>query len=226
MNAVVAEPMVISTQDTSIEVPSFSLGEQPTVLGDIYQDEVNIVIWRRHFDQAFVDDVSQFVAANPNLSKSLTLSPESAYEALDYATDGTAPKKLLENMAELVDMFCYLFDIEQAGLRLATLSGAMCPRFHVDQVPCRLVTTYHGVATQWLPNHVLDRTKLGRGANGQPDSVSGLYHQESDIQQLVCGDVALLKGGRWEGNEETGLVHRSPSNVSDQPRLLMTLDFG
>ena len=36
MNAVVAEPMVISTQDTSIEVPSFSLGEQPTVLGDIY----------------------------------------------------------------------------------------------------------------------------------------------------------------------------------------------
>ncbi|MCZ8485672.1 DUF1826 domain-containing protein [Vibrio lentus] len=23
----------------------------------------------------------------------------------------------------------------------------MCPRFHFDQVPCRLVTTYHGVAT-------------------------------------------------------------------------------
>lgn len=88
MNAVVAEPMIISTQDTSIEVPSFSLGGQPTVLGDIYQDEVNIAIWRRHFDQAFVDDISQFVAANPNLRKSLTLSPESAYEALDYATDG------------------------------------------------------------------------------------------------------------------------------------------
>jgi hypothetical protein len=102
----------------------------------------------------------------------------------------------------------------------------MCPRFHFDQVPCRLVTTYHGAATQWLPNYSVDRSKLGRGSNGQPDSASGLYSHEPDIKQLSSGDVALLKGERWSGNENSGLVHRSPVTSPDETRLLLTLDFG
>jgi len=106
------------------------------------------------------------------------------------------------------------------------LNKAMCPRFHVDQVPCRLVTTYHGVATQWLPNDLVDRSKLGRGSNGKPDSESGLYSHESDIEQLSSGDVALLKGERWSGNENAGLVHCSPVTSFNETRLLLTLDFG
>ena len=123
-------------------------------------------------------------------------------------------------------MFCCLFELEEVGLRLAVLNQAMCPRFHFDQVPCRLVTTYHGIATQWLENDAVDRSKLGRGSNGQPDSASGLYNDESDIQQMSAGDVALLKGERWSGNENRGLVHRSPVTSSEEVRLLLTIDFG
>ncbi|MGF1817619.1 DUF1826 domain-containing protein, partial [Vibrio splendidus] len=86
--------------------------------------------------------------------------------------------------------------------------------------------TYHGVATQWLPNESVDRSKLGRGSNGQPDPISGLYSDESDIQKMASGDVALLKGERWSGNENRGLVHRSPVTSSNETRLLLTLDFG
>lgn len=224
MDAVIAKPTLRKT--TEFETPCVSLGEQATVLSDIYQDGVNIAVWQRRFDQGFASAVSQYMAANPTISKSLTVSPANAFEVLDYATDGEAPKALLEDMAQLVDMFCYLFELDEVGLRFATLSGAMCPRFHVDQVPCRLVTTYHGAATEWLANPTLDRSKLGRGSNGLSDSLSGLYQHESDVQQLHCGDVALLKGGRWEGNEETGLVHRSPTIDADKPRFIMTLDFG
>ena len=204
--------------------PCFSASEQPAVLTDIYQSDVNIAIWQRTFDEDLTMAISEFIALNPNFSKSMSLSPDNAYEKLEFATDETASKALLENMAELVDMFCCLFDLEEVGLRLAVLNKAMCPRFHFDQVPCRLVTTYHGVATQWLPNYAVDRSKLGRGANGQPDSASGLYAHESDIQQMVSGDVALLKGE--SGNENAGLVHRSPVTSSDETRLLLTLDFG
>lgn len=91
-------------------------------------------------------------------------------------------------------MFCYLFDLKQTGLRLAALDNAMCPKFHVDKIPCRLVTTYHGVATQWLPHHVADRSKLGSGSNGLPDDETGLHPHQKHIQQLNDGDVALLKG--------------------------------
>ena len=86
----------------------------------------------------------------------------------------------------------------------------MCPRFHVDHVPCRLITTYTGVTTQWLPHTSVDRSKLGKGNNGKKDEESGLFGQSTDIKQLCVGDVALLKGESWYGNSGAGLVHRSP----------------
>ena len=101
----------------------------------------------------------------------------------------------------------------------------MCPKFHVDKIPCRLVTTYQGIATEWLPHRVVNRTKLGSGSNGLSDSESGLYQQESDIQQLTSGEVALLKGENWYANERAGLVHRSPQIPDGEHRLLLTLDF-
>lgn len=210
----------------TIDKTHASIGQEPTVLSDIYQPDTNIAVWQRDFERDTTNAISQFIAENPELSKSLTLSPENAFESLDYAFDGKAPVSLLIDIAQLVDMFCCLFDLDSAGVRLATLNGAMCPRFHVDHVPCRLVTTYQGIATQWLPNELVDRSKLGKGSNGLPDSSSGLYQQDSDIEQLSSGDVALLKGTRWEGNEEKGLVHRSPNNAVNEPRLLLTMDFG
>ncbi|CAH6949666.1 Succinylglutamate desuccinylase [Vibrio chagasii] len=238
MNAVLAEPLTTScNQSSSIDGvlthkgqegrnPSCSAASSPTVLADIYQDDINVAIWQRNFDESLVAEINEFIAANPNFSKSVSVSPANAFDKLEFATDGKASKALLENMAELVDMFCCLFELEEVGLRLAVLNKAMCPRFHFDQVPCRLVTTYHGIATQWLENGAVDRSKLGRGSNGQPDSASGLYNDESDIQQMAVGDVALLKGERWSGNENRGLVHRSPVTSPEEPRLLLTIDFG
>ena len=74
----------------------------------------------------------------------------------------------------------------------------MCPRFHVDHIPCRLITTYTGGVTEWIPQSAADRSKLGAGNNGKPDEKSGLYRSESDIRKLISGEVALLKGEQWK----------------------------
>ncbi|MDF5119777.1 DUF1826 domain-containing protein, partial [Vibrio parahaemolyticus] len=58
-----------------------------------------------------------------------------------------------------------------------------------------------------------------------PDHLSGLYDSESAIRRMQPGDVALLKGSGWEGNEATGLIHRSPHGAENERRLLLTLDF-
>ena len=101
----------------------------------------------------------------------------------------------------------------------------MCPRFHVDWVPCRLITTYLGVATEWLPHNDADRSKLGTGNMGKPDELSDLFDSSSAIKQLNCGDIALLKGEIWENNEGAGLIHRSPQLSGGSRRLLLTIDF-
>ena len=197
-----------------------SQDKQPSVLSDIYQEDINIAIWRRQ--KQFL--VKEFLALNPTFQKEMILTPQDALSRISESFNNNMTE-VSEDIALLVEMFCYLFELKQAGMRLKVLDKAMCPKFHVDKVPCRLVTTYQGMATEWLPHELVDQTKLGWGCNGLPDSESGLYQRKSDIQQLDCGDVALIKGTLWEGNENAGLVHRSPGLIANEKRLILTLDF-
>ncbi|WP_417325108.1 DUF1826 domain-containing protein [Halarcobacter sp.] len=199
-------------------------GKQPTVLSDIYQEKINIAIWQRERPNSLKSSVKDFLELNPTFQKEMTLTPQDALSRVNEFFDNKMTE-VSEDIAALVDMFCYLFELKEAGVRLKVLDKAMCPKFHVDKVPCRLVTTYQGTATEWLPHELVDQTKLGWGCNGLPDSESGLYQSESDIQQLACGDVALIKGTLWDGNENAGLVHRSPELISNEKRLILTLDF-
>ena len=210
---------------TPVKFRRAALDKEPTIFTDIYQEETNIAIWQRKLSTILQDTVGDFLASNPTFQTAMTVTPQSVRSSISDVFGAAGQSELSENIAELVDMFCCLFELKRAGLRLTVLDCAMCPRFHVDRVPCRLVTTYQGAATQWLPHQVVDRTKLGAGSNGQSDSLSGLFQSESDIRNLSSGDVALLKGELWEGNENAGLVHRSPALSAGERRLLLTLDF-
>ena len=93
----------------------------------------------------------------------------------------------------------------------------MCPRFHVDHVPLRLISTYAGVASEWLEVGGMDRRRLGE-AQAEP-------RDGERIQRLEAGWVALAKGEKWSGNEGAGLIHRSPTPPPGERRLLLTLDW-
>ncbi len=201
-------------------------GNEPTILTNIYRNDTNIVVWRRGIDGELKQAANHIIETMPTLQTSATVSGQTAYTFAHDALGGTQQAILLsEDIAQLIDMFCCLFDLNRVGLRLTVLNRAMCPRFHVDRVPCRLVTTYQGAATEWLPHNVVNRSKLGWGNQGKSDEQSGLYKDADKIQRLNCGDVALLKGELWSGNENAGLVHRSPQLKQKQPRLLLTIDL-
>jgi hypothetical protein len=97
-------------------------------------------------------------------------------------------------------MMCCLFDCDEVGLRLSILTHAMCPNFHTDKVSGRLICTYIGAGTQYISKH------------------------DKDALQAKTGDVILLKGEAWPGNEGNGAIHRSPQLPDGQRRLLLTLD--
>ena len=208
---------------TSITMRIVSESANPGIFGDIYQDLHNIAIWQRTLSTDLASSIDELLKSKTLLKVAMSVTPQSALASIRETLQGYP--RLSEDIAKLVEMFCCLFDLGHVGLRLTTLTHAMCPRFHVDKVPCRLVTTYQGSATQWLPHHLVDRSKLGAGNNGLSDELSGVYQTADDIQQLNCGDVALIKGERWEGNECAGLVHRSPVPKLGEQRLLLTLDF-
>lgn len=47
---------------------------------------------------------------------------------------------------------------------------------------------------------------------------------DREYRQLMAGDVALLKGEGWFGNEGCGVVHRSPGVTGGGGRLFLSLD--
>lgn len=225
-------PAAAQTTDTEQQSPAIKTrqalkSDQVQVLSKIYQEDNNLVIWQRKLKPELQESIYSFLqAADVPFRLSQAVTPNSTLTYISSALERMeCVSDLSENIAELVDMFCCLFDLKQAGLRLTSLDRAMCPKFHVDLVPCRLVTTYQGLATEWLPHHSVDRSKLGAGSGGRADDESGLYQDSAVIQQLGSGDVALLKGELWDGNENAGLVHRSPTLAPGEKRLLLTLDF-
>lgn len=216
-------------QDMIVEegpCPRSVVGNAPAALAEIFNADVNIAIWQRRHGEAFAKAAADILAACPDLKCSMEVTPAEALAALTKEVgESESARVVCEDAAQLVRLFCDLFELERVGLRMATLDTAMCPRFHFDRVVCRLVTTYVGVATEWLPFDSVDRQKLGHGNNGLPDDKSGVYANVKDIQQLSAGDVGLLKGENWQGNEGAALVHRSPRPPADAKRLLLTLDF-
>jgi hypothetical protein len=199
---------------------------QHTVLTDIYQEDTNMVVWKRNLANNLEQAADAIIESQPTLEELLVVSPEEAFDSVKKLL-GSSPEAevLAEDIANLVDMFCCLFDLKRGALRMTVLDRAMCPRFHVDRVPCRLVTTYQGIATEWLPHNVADRSKLGTGNMDKLDELSGLFDNISDIQQLKSGDVGLMKGELWHNNEGAGLIHRSPQVPNNTRRLVLTLDF-
>jgi len=222
-----------NTMNISARIPDFleqsnhqygSKNSDPNVLTDIYREDINIAVWQRQLPATLTQAIAEFLIRKPAFNASMTVSSKSALNSINESL-GAGMDELSENIAGIVDMFCCLFELKRVGLRLAVVDNAMCPKFHVDKVPCRLVTTFQGAGTEWLSHGIANRDKLGHGSAGKPDHESGLYRNHNDIQKLYCGDVALLKGERWEGNENAGLIHRSPAVTSHAPRLVLTLDF-
>ena len=206
-----------------------SESHEAEVFSDIYRDDINIAIWQRKLSDQLVWAANEILKTHARLEIAEVVTATSAHAKLCKALgESDAIKVLSDDITLLVDMFCCVFDLKKAGLRLTALDRAMCPRFHFDRIPCRLVTTFHGVATEWVPHQLVDRSQLGAGNQGKSDEQSGLFQSIDDIRQLNQGDVALLKGEFWQDNEGAGLVHRSPvqgQGSVNERRLLLTLDF-
>ncbi|MEM6985722.1 MAG: DUF1826 domain-containing protein [Pseudomonadota bacterium] len=195
------------------------------MLTEIFRDDIDLAVWTRSLDARLDAAVASALLAEPTLKTNAVVKPNNIHAVLAKKSAGAIPDDLVDDLAKLVDMFCCLFDKAHAGLRLVALSGTLCPRFHIDHVACRLVTTYHGRATEWLPRNKVDRTQLGARRRTQSDSSSGLYRHASAVKQVAPGDVALFKGSLWSPQGDPGLVHRSPTLHPGEKRLLMSLDI-
>ena len=131
----------------------------------------------------------------------------------DFFTPNSLP--LLEDAIALVRDYCEISGLSQARMRLEQIRGDSCRRFHVDNVGLRMLCTYVGPGTEWVP------PVLALGQNREDINAE-------TIRRIRTGDVAILKGSAWSGVGLKGILHRSPP-LSGRPederiRLLLTID--
>lgn len=202
------------------------VGTSPEVMTKIFQQNINLAVFQRQLSAEVENYCEALIESGSSLNIRHAITPEMSIPSLQSALpDLIGRSAFVEDVALLVDMYSYLFELEEVGLRMEVLDRAMCPRFHVDKLGCRLVTTYRGVATQWLRNCDVDRAKLGLGNNGLSDDESGIMLSADCIQDVSQGDVVLLKGEGWFDNEGQGIVHRSPVVPAADKRIVVTMDF-
>ena len=191
-------------------------------LGDfakIYDEDVELVSVRRSKERTCEALAKRLVRSRqvPRLRWVQAADDlEAPAKMLPSTIDVEVRTALRDQIAEASEMLGELIQLEQVGIRLETLSKPMCPRFHVDNVPCRMLITLSGLGTEWIPNGDVDWTVFA-----DRETTAAPVHAYGQIQQLITGNWSLLKGGAWNDGFR-GVVHRSPHNVGE--RLLLSLE--
>ncbi|MCG8493849.1 MAG: DUF1826 domain-containing protein [Sneathiellales bacterium] len=149
-----------------------------------------------------------------------TVSKVSAVYDIEALLDSNIPEALkahsfcslwIEDMAEISRLFSDIQKSKSIGFWLGTQRG--CRRYHADNVPLRMLVTYAGKGTEWLPDFAADRQAFSNGAPNEQ-----IVKDPTALQYMNKWDVAIFRGG------PRGLLHRTPDDAMSKPSVMMRLD--
>jgi len=193
--------------------------EDPADLAEVFEPDVELVSITRPASSRLREAVADLFARRVIIAEQWVQPAAGESEVrsrLAAAAGTTEVAELVEEIDRAVAGLARLLGVGAVGVRIVSLRGPMCPRFHVDRIPCRLLATYGGAGTEWIPEPRVDPARLVRGPDGEYPVRTGQSHEALD-----AGSWSLLKGGCWDESFR-GVVHRSPQ--SKEPRLLVSLD--
>lgn len=201
-----------SRPDSSICITGYA----PEILTRIYQTPIRLCIYKRMMGT----DVKEYAIFLKNTFHAFQITQIVSLQKLNDLLCLSLPQhqyrqSFINDVYTVTEMFACLFGLHRVGFRLCVLNKAMCPRFHADNVPCRLITTYSGTGTEWIDGMT--------SKSVSPGTLNQNLESADSIKRLDAGDIALFKGNKWEGDEDSGVIHRSPA--VDDMRLLLSLDI-
>ncbi len=197
---------------------------QPDDLAQIHREDINLVIWNRSVLPSLVQWLDREIPSGFQQSV-FEVTPQNAAakigQVVDLYWNGESPGKRIfaSNLAALVDLFAGIAKAKRFKARLELNRTRPESRFHMDDVPLRLLTIYAGAGTEWLEGSSTDC----RPSNEQ-DSSGGHRFDRERIHRIDRFAVAVLKGRTYPGAQGKGLVHRSPpTSKAAEGRLVYSL---
>lgn len=188
-----------------------------TVLRAIRDPMITLAVWTR-LPPRGLRGVAEALAAQAPFTLAAEDRPGPAAASVTVDLPGTAgcgQTRLAADIARLASLFGEIAGTTAVRIRLEAIDGPGCRLFHADHVGLRLLCTYAGPATEWVPDDAVDRAALGDNARA--------ITRHSAVRRLPRFAVGVLKGEAFPGNAGRGIIHRSPP-VRSSPRLLLCID--
>lgn len=187
---------------------SWRASEDVSVLDRIRREGVELVSWRREVPSGLEGHLVEWAARYPaEFDEVLSMSSYDLSPAV-HGLSGLIRAWLTLDVAVLLGRFAELSGSGRLRVSFGAVRTDQCRKFHVDHVRYRLVTTYAGPGTEWVPGGAVRRRALGGSAACPAEANREIVRSESAVRRAVAGEVLVMKGARHEGGG--GAVHRSP----------------
>jgi hypothetical protein len=202
------------------------LGHSWVEMSAIREAGCNLVHWPRPSDAAtvrFLHSLSQRSPQPAPLQESL-LATQVAERLADHLSpfcrgheDGF--DHLCTDVGQLATSFAALASSPRLRVFFGLVQHDMCRLFHTDAIELRLLCTYQGSGTMWVPDQYVNWEAMHERSN------EARVRDLSQVQQCAPFEVAILKGAMYEPNDGPAVLHRSPTVAeAGSTRVLLRLD--
>jgi len=196
-----------------------AIGNSISALSEIKSADKNIAIFERSTSH-LKNEVDTLISGGLTFQKSGSVSDILSELMVQSAASGFSAPETLEDISDLLRSFEALTKADSFRLSLETVNTNMCRRFQTDLNDLRLLCTYSGPGTLWLPENNVNRKALASREENE-----AVFYDAEAIQQASAGDVLILKGALYPVANTSAIVHRSPRiEESGDQRLLLRID--
>ncbi len=191
-------------------------GRDPSILGAFGQGAANLVLWDREMPLHLAEQARRLATRDLRIHERIAVAGAAAI----FTSLRSVAPALVEDVAALIQEFGAATGARDVDVELEAHGGDACRLFHVDFVAARLITTYVGPGTQWLPDRAVNRGALGHVVNAD------IKARGTRPRALMAGHVGLFRGDGGAGWTGRGVVHRSPPvSGRGMRRLVLKIDF-
>lgn len=117
---------------------------------------------------------------------------------------GDMPAALRSDIRDLAERFAGLMAVPAVRIRLEVINTNACRKIHADYTDVRLITTYWGPGTDYVP--------------------AGMEPVESSLVRLPAGHIGLFKGRLFEAGHIPCLHRSPPVGDTGEQRLVLVID--
>jgi hypothetical protein len=215
--------------NTLRDLPSFRVHSGSASVAEVEQEEqldtalaghAQIVVWRRHRRRDSNEPLARYLDECEPFNIREPLNPGQLIGerfTRPFESDEHIRTKVADYMDECLRVFRSFCGERPIRARLELTEKQNCPKFHVDNVQVRLVSTLVGPGTQWVASEVVQQIRE------RSDCRDHLHARPGEIAMADRGDIVILRGKLSAADPSHWSLHRSPPLGDDERRLVFKL---